>query len=109
MYEQLARERLVLHANMPVGKYHALAVEKVCAGYQAKAFSVISPLLTDDEMAILKRGRNATGNTVPKSSNTMEYRRATAVECLFGYLHLIGDKDRIEELFNIIWDIPDNE
>ena len=62
-------------------------------------------ILTEEEMLILKRGRNATGNTVPKSSNPVEYRRATAVECLFGYLYLKGEKERIQELFNIIWDI----
>ena len=105
VYEQLVRERLVLDANMPVGKLHLNAVKRVCANYQSKAFDAISPVLTEEEMLILKRGRNATGNTVPKSSNPVEYRRATAVECLFGYLYLKGEKERIQELFNIIWDI----
>lgn len=91
---------------MPVGKYHTLAVQRVCASYQSKAFYVISELLSDEEKTILKRGRNATGNSIPKSSNTMEYRRATAVECLFGYLYLLGQTDRIQELFDIIWQIP---
>jgi len=88
---------------MPVGKLHINTVKRVCAGYQSKAFDAISPVLTEEEMSILKRGRNATGNTVPKSSNPVEYRRATAVECLFGYLYLKGEKERIQELFDIIW------
>ena len=51
----------------------------------------------------MKRGRNATSNTVPKSSNPIEYRRATSLETLFGYLHLLGNSERIVELFDIIW------
>lgn len=106
VYEQLVRERLVLTANMPVGKLHILAVKRVRANYQSKAYDALLPILSEEEEHILKRGRNATGNTVPKSSNPVEYRRATAIECLFGYLYLTGNKDRIEELFNIIWNIP---
>lgn len=106
MYEQLVREKLVLTANMPVGKLHILSVKRVCAKYQSKGYEHIETMLTEEEDTILKRGRNATGNTVPKSSNPVEYRRATAVECLFGYLYLKGQAKRIQELFDIIWEIP---
>ena len=51
---------------------------------------------------MLKRGRNATGNTVPKHADAVEYRRATAVECLFGYLFLLGRTERIYQLFDRI-------
>ena len=107
VYEQLVREKLVLTANMPVGKLHSLAVKKVRASYQAKAFDLILPVLNSDEEGVLKRGRNATGNTVPKSSNPIEYHKATAIESLFGYLHLIGNKQRIDEIFEIIWNIEE--
>ncbi len=107
VYEQLVREKLVLTANMPVGKLHSMAVEKVRASYQAKAFDIILPMLDSDEEGVLKRGRNATGNTVPKSSNPIEYHKATAIESLFGYLHLIGNKPRIDEIFEIIWNIEE--
>lgn len=103
MYEQLVRERLVLTANMPVKKLHAAAVEKVRASYQSKAVDIILPMLSEEETAIFKRGRNATGNTVPKSSNPIEYRRATALETLFGYLYLTENRKRMLELFDIIW------
>ena len=93
---------------MPVGKLHIFAVKRVCARFQSKAVEVILPLLTEEETTILKRGRNATGNTVPKSSNPVEYRRATALECLFGYLYLKGENVRIQELFDIIWEIEIN-
>ena len=103
VYEQLVRERLVLTANMPVNKLHKLAVERVRASYQSAGFSAVESVLTEDELAMFKRGRNAGGHTPPKSSDAVEYRRATGVECLFGYLHLLGDKNRIDELFEIIW------
>lgn len=103
VYEQLVREKIVLTANMPVKKLHKEAVERVRAAYQSKAVDVIMPYLTEEEEAVFKRGRNATGNTVPKSSNPVEYRRATALETLFGYLHLTGNSERIVELFDIIW------
>lgn len=103
VYEQLVREKIVLTANMPVGKLHKAAVEKVRAAYQAKAVDIIEHLLKEDELAVMKRGRNATSNTVPKSSNPIEYRKATSLETLFGYLHLLGNSERIVELFDIIW------
>lgn len=104
VYEQYVREKLVLTANMPVGKLHKEAVSKVRAAYQSVAVDVITPILSEDELAVMKRGRNATSNTVPKSSNPVEYRRATSLETLFGYLYLLGDTDRIREIFNFIWD-----
>lgn len=103
VYERLVRERLVLTANMPVKKLHAEAVERVRAAYQSKAVEKLLPELTEEETAVLKRGRNATGNTVPKSSNPVEYRRATALEALFGYLQLTENYKRMVELFDIIW------
>lgn len=99
VYERLVRKRLLLSANMPVGKLHKLAIEKVCAEYQAQAVDRISDMLTESEAEIVKRGRNASGMTVPKHASVAEYRKATSLECLFGYLELIGDNDRIEEIF----------
>lgn len=103
VYEQLVREKIVLTANMPVGRLHKEAVERVRAAYQSRAVDVILPMLTEDEENIMKRGRNATSNTVPKSSNPVEYRRATGLEALFGYLYLLGNSERIVEIFDTIW------
>ena len=105
VYEQLVREKLVLEANRPVGKLHISAVQRVRANFQSRAVDVILPLLTEEEEAAFKRGRNATSNTVPKSSNPVEYRRATGLECLFGFLYLKGETDRLDELFAKIWEI----
>ncbi len=109
VYELLVREKMLFTANMPASKLHSLKVARVCAEYQSRAVEVIMPVLTEKEQAVFKRGRNATGNTVPKHSSTADYRRATAVECLFGYLHLMGETERINELFELIWNMEEFE
>jgi len=102
VYEQLVREYVVLKGNTSVSNLHKATTKIVCAVFQSKAYDVILPVLDENEVSILKRGRNATGCSAPKSANIIDYRRATAVECLFGYLHLTGSRERIKELFNII-------
>ena len=102
VYDTLVREKLLIQANMPVSKLHSLKIRMACAEFQSKAFDVILPILSEKELAVLKRGRNATGNTVPKHANTADYRKATALECLFGYLYLTGENERICELFEYI-------
>ncbi|MBR1591809.1 MAG: ribonuclease III [Ruminococcus sp.] len=104
VYDTLVREYLLKKSNMPVGRLHAEKIKFVCAEFQSAVYSLIEDKLTEQEHGVLKRGRNATGNTVPKHADTADYRRATAVECLFGYLYLTGDSDRIRELFCIIKD-----
>lgn len=107
VYDTLVREHLLRIANMPVAKLHSAKIKLVCAEFQSRAYEMIAPALEEKELAVLKRGRNATGNTVPRHADAAEYRRATAVECLFGYLFLLGRNDRISELFNMI--IADEE
>lgn len=102
VYDTLVREHLLRKANMPVSKLHSIKIKLVCAEFQSKAYELVMDVLSDKEIAILKRGRNATGNTVPKHADASEYRRATALECLLGYLYLIGKNERIDELFDLI-------
>ncbi len=59
----------------------------------------ILPHLDEDEMSVYKRGRNVGHTSIPKSSSAVEYRRATGLETLFGWLYLQGRKERIDELF----------
>lgn len=102
VYDTLVRDFLLRQANMPVAKLHSAKVKLVCAEFQSSVYDIISENLTEKELSVLRRGRNSTGNTVPKHADAVEYRRATAVECLFGYLFLTGKSDRISQLFNII-------
>lgn len=102
VYEVLVRKLIVSAHNTNAGRLHALAVSRVRASYQSAAIEVIEPMLTEREADVLRRGRNAGGISVPKSSNPAEYRRATALETLFGYLALCENYPRICELFNAI-------
>ena len=102
VYEILVRERIVHRANMPVNKLHLQAVEQVRASYQSKAYAVVEPVLTEEELAALKRGRNISSIKPPKNGTMRDYRRATGLECLFGYLYLKGEIQRINELFLMI-------
>lgn len=102
VYEILVRERIVHRANMPVNKLHLQAVEQVRASYQSKAYAVVEPVLTEEELAALRRGRNISSIKPPKNGTMQDYRRATGLECLFGYLYLKGEIQRINELFFMI-------
>ncbi len=104
IYERLVRERILLEANRPARAMHDAAVSRVRAAYQAKAVEHILPLLTEEESDIYRRGRNASGISVPRHATPADYRKATALECLFAYWHLCGAAERIRKIFSIIWD-----
>lgn len=76
------------------------ALRFVKASAQSAAFDKIEALLTDEELAYYKRGRNTHTAKTPKSATAVEYRRATGFEALFGYLHLEDKEMRIRELFD---------
>ncbi len=102
VYEMLVRENLVCDANRPVNDLHKESVKYVSAKAQTLAFEKIRDILTDEELAIYKRGRNAKVGHSPKSATEGEYHCATGVEALFGYLYLTEQIDRIKELFSEI-------
>lgn len=102
VYEEMVRRLVVTTHQTNAGKMHDMAVERVRASYQSEAVNVLEPLLTEREADIMRRGRNAGGISVPKSAKPSEYRRATGLEALFGYLALTGQQERLEELFGAI-------
>lgn len=102
IYEILVRETLVCNANRPVNDLHRESVKFVSAKAQTEAFGKIKDILTEEETAQFKRGRNAKTGHSPKSATDAEYHTATGVEALFGYLYLTEQTDRIKELFKII-------
>ena len=102
VYGLLVRQRLA-QTNRPIGELHRLSVTFVNANSQADAFKVIEPILTEKELSQYKHGRNLHTNNVPKQSTVAQYHSATGLEALFGYLHLSGQFDRINELFELIW------
>lgn len=107
VYEQQIRLKLITDMNILAGKLHGYAVKRACAEYQCRAARILMEenFLTDEEQTVLKRGRNASSKAAPKHATAIEYRMATGLESLFGYLFLKGEDNRIEEIFNRIWDI----
>lgn len=97
VYELMVRERLVCLANRPNKELHQLAVQQVRAEAQAAALDRLMPLLTEEEAAVYKRGRNAHTSRTGGS-----YHKATGLEALFGYLYLSGQLPRVRELFGHI-------
>ena len=81
-----------------------MATHYVSAHAQNRELELIEPMLTDAEAAVLRRGKNASKATVAKHATEQEYRASTGFECLLGWLYLQGRNDRIEELFNAMWD-----
>lgn len=88
--------------NRPSGELHKLSVELVNASAQAKAFKIIEPVLSEEELSVFKRGRNFHTSTTPKNSSNAQYHTATGLETLFGFLYLSGNTKRAEELFELI-------
>lgn len=103
VYGLLVRERLA-QINRPVGELHTQSVKMVNANAQAAAFAIIAPMLTEEELAVFKRGRNFHTTSIPKNSDHGRYHTATGLEALFGYLYLKGDHARLSELFTPIWE-----
>ncbi|MBE6893725.1 MAG: ribonuclease III [Ruminococcaceae bacterium] len=102
VYEILVREHLLEHGSLQVGKLHKMAVEMVRASFQANVFDFLEPIVSEEERGILHRGRNSSATHIPKGANAIEYRKATGVESLFGWLYLEQKNERIREIFEMI-------
>lgn len=85
------------------------ALKFVCAASQSRAMDAIEPVLTPEEMAVFKRGRNMGHGNVPKNATTKDYRRATGMEVLFGYLSLDGKEERLRQLFRLGYSLDEPE
>lgn len=95
--ELLVREYLALHPSSQVSSKRSLAF--VTAVAQSEAVDRLLPIFTEEESDVFRRGRNGVHSGVPKSASPAQYRRATGMECVFGYLWLKGEQDRLRELF----------
>lgn len=96
VYDLFVREEIVCQANRPVKELNKLKVERVRCEAQAELFKRIENSLTEEEMDIFRRGRNA--HTAHAHKRTQEYHYATGFEALLGYLYLSEKTDRIREL-----------
>ena len=98
VYELLVRSYLITK-GIAVKDLHKATTSYVKAKAQAKFAHGLEEKLSEEEKAIIKKGRNAKSNTSPKNTDIIDYKYATGFECLFGYLYLMNLDERIEQLF----------
>lgn len=107
IYELIIRTILVSRGNCPTQKLHKRASRLVKAEKQSVMMKVLEPLLTEEEHAVYKRGRNAKSYTMAKNATMSDYRRATGFEALMGYLYLTDQTIRMIDLIKIGLEIED--
>lgn len=101
VFELVVRTVLVERANMQAEKLHKAAIKIVKAETQALMIEAVKEDLTEEELSVFKRGRNAKAVTRAKNASMSAYRRATGFEALMGYLYLKGDMERMLELIHL--------
>lgn len=109
VYELFVRTIIVSKNDIPVNKLHAKSVSFVKAKSQSAAVHKITELLTPDEKDIVRRGRNVKSGTLPKHADVDEYRYATGLESLIGYLYLCGQYARLVQVLEVCISMIDNE
>lgn len=102
VFELLSRSWLCLHGDKTVLKLHRDAVSLVCAPAQARFAQSLLPHLTQEETDYFRRGKNTHTHGHPKGATAKEYALATGVETLFGALYLLGQAERINDLFQTV-------
>ena len=101
IYELVIRTILVEKGNTQVNKLHKRASRLVKASAQSAMIEKLKPYLTEEEMGVFKRGRNAKAATMAKNATMSDYRRATGFEALMGYLYLEKNWTRMVELIRL--------
>lgn len=101
VYSLLVRNMLSKAANKPTGKLHKESIIYVNAAFQARMIKELLPHLSENEAYIFKRGRNAHSAHSPKNQSDADYRYATGLETLYGYLYLCGETQRLIDIFNL--------
>lgn len=102
VFEVYVRTKVVNDGMLKTNKLHRLATQHVKAKAQAEALVRISENLTEDELNIVRRGKNANSNTIPKNAEVADYKKATALEALIGYLFLSDKLERLDEIIDLI-------
>lgn len=98
IYDLVIRTVVVERANQSANNLHKKTVRYVNARVQAKMIEALESELTEDEVAVYHRGRNAKSYTSAKNASIIEYRKATGLEALCGYLYLTGQQERLLHL-----------
>ncbi|MEK3760669.1 ribonuclease III domain-containing protein [Paenibacillus sp. FSL P4-0338] len=98
IYEVAVRQYLISLPNLRPQHLHRSATGLVSARAQSTILAYLDPVLTEEEKDVVRRGRNAKSGNIPKNADVLEYRHATAFECMIGYLYYTGQQARIQEL-----------
>lgn len=101
VFDLFVREEIVCAANRPVKELNKLKVERVRCEAQARLFEKLEPYLTEEELEIFRRGRNAHTSHTPKNASSYDYHTATGLEALFGFLYLSDRTERIRDLIKL--------
>ncbi|HOA81751.1 MAG TPA: ribonuclease III domain-containing protein [Defluviitaleaceae bacterium] len=101
VFEIFIRTAVVIKGNASVNKLNKTVREYVKASGQAEIYDKIKSYLTEEEESIFKRGRNAKSVTVPKNALLSDYKHATGLEALLGYLYLDGQIERLQYLIKL--------
>ena len=102
VYSLIVREELALTSDKKANELHKICAGRVSAVSQYEAMQSIMDNLTEEELGVFKRGRNAATSHTPKTASSRDYHYATGFESLFGYLYLSRKYDRIKELYSLI-------
>ena len=101
VYDVVIRTVVVQRGNRSANQLHKMATKYVNAGTQAAIADILQESLTQEEMAVYKRGRNAKSYTTAKNASITDYRKATGLEALVGYLYLQDEMERVIDLLKL--------
>ena len=100
VYSLYIREKLAFNHDLKTGELNRLAVSSVRASAQAQKIENLLPVLTEEELAVFRRARNAKKSTKAKSASVAEYNLSTGFEAVVGYLYVTGQAERLDEILN---------
>lgn len=99
IYDLIIRTVVVERGNRPAHKLHKETVRYVNAGAQAAMADILQDIFTEEETAVYRRGKNAKPHTMAKNASPEDYKKATGLEAVFGYLYL---QDRLERILELV-------
>ena len=109
VYEKSIREYVVKQGVCKNGALHKKSIKYVSANGQSYAVKILEEKLTEDELDVVRRGRNANPHSSAKNADIVDYKYATGFEALIGYLYLTEQLDRMEEIINMTIEIINNK
>ena len=104
VFEMYVRMHIVGNGRYKTNTLHKMSIAFVSAKAQAKILDRILEQLNEKEKEIVRRGRNAHANTIPKNATIADYKKATAFEALIGYLFLTKNETRLEEIIGLAFE-----